>query len=218
MSRRDDPAPAVRTGAARHYPQVQVETRQEWRDWLVEHHSSSQGVWLVTWKKASGRPRPSYDDIVEEALCAGWVDSLPRALDQDRTQLLLTPRKPGSNWSRPNKARVERMVAAGLMLPAGQAVVDTARADGSWNALDSVEDLIEPVALRRALDANPDARINWDAFPRSVRRGILEWIGNARTETTRDKRIAHTVTEGAQGRRANQWRQPKGSETQPEDP
>ena len=86
------------------YAQLHVETRQEWRAWLALHHGSAPGIWLVTWKKATGRPRPTYDDIVEEALCAGWVDSLPRTLDDARSQLLVTPRKPGSTWSRINTA------------------------------------------------------------------------------------------------------------------
>jgi uncharacterized protein YdeI (YjbR/CyaY-like superfamily) len=191
------------------YAQLHVETRIQWRAWLGLHHGGAPGIWLVTWRKATGRPRPTYDDVVEEALCAGWVDSLPRALDDARTQLLVTPRKPRSNWSRINKERVERLTAAGLMLPAGLTVVDAARRDGSWTALDKVEALDEPPALRAALDAEPAARTAWDQFPRSARRAILEWITNARTPETRAKRIDTTVSEAAVGRRANQWRQPK---------
>jgi uncharacterized protein YdeI (YjbR/CyaY-like superfamily) len=190
------------------YPQLHVQTRGEWRAWLGAHHGADSGIWLVTWKKATGRPRPTYDEMVEEALCVGWVDSLPRTLDAERSQLLITARKPRSNWSRINKERVERLTAAGLMLPAGLAVVEAAQADGSWNALDAVEDLTEPADLTIALDADPVARTVWDAFPRSVRRAILEWIGNARTAATRQRRIARTVGEAALGRRANQWRQP----------
>ena len=191
--------------------QLLVETRVEWREWLALHHSAAPGIWLVTWKKATGRPRPTYDDVVEEALCVGWVDSLPRTLGEARSQLLVTPRKPRSNWSRANKQRVDRLTAAGLMLPAGLAVVEAARQDGSWTALDLVEALEEPPALRAALDARPDARTAWEQFPRSTRRAILEWIGSARTPTTRDRRIATTVAEAAVGRRANQWRQPSGT-------
>jgi uncharacterized protein YdeI (YjbR/CyaY-like superfamily) len=190
------------------YAQLHVETRAEWRAWLADHHSSTSGVWLVTWKKATGRPRPGYDDVVEEALCVGWVDSLPRTLDAERSQLLVTRRKPGSNWSRINKERVERLIAAGAMLPAGLAAVRAARADGSWTALDEVEALVEPEQLRAALDAVPDARTAWDAFPRSARRAVLEWIRSARAPATRDRRIATTVSEAAVGRRANLWRQP----------
>jgi uncharacterized protein YdeI (YjbR/CyaY-like superfamily) len=193
------------------YAQLHVNTRAEWRAWLATNHTSTSGIWLVTWKKATGRPRPSYDDIVEEALCAGWVDSLPRTLDDERSQLLITRRKPRSNWSRINQDRVKRLTAAGLMLPNGLAVVETAKSDGNWAALDQVETLAEPDQLRAALDAAPAARTAWDGFPRSTRRAILEWIGDARTTATRDNRIATTVSEAAVGRRANQWRQPSGA-------
>jgi uncharacterized protein YdeI (YjbR/CyaY-like superfamily) len=189
--------------------QITCENRQQWRDWLEHHHADSPGVWLVTWKKDSGQPHLAYDDVVEEALAVGWVDSQPRKLDDKRSQLLVTPRKPGSNWSRLNKQRVERLTAAGLMRPAGLAVVEAARADGSWNALDAVENLSEPDDLRTALDANPAARQHWDNFPRSTRRAILEWIGNAKTPTTRSNRITDTIDKAARGQRANQWRQPK---------
>lgn len=189
---------------------VTIGSREEWRAWLQRHHATSPGIWLVTGKKGSGRPHLDYGDLVEEALAFGWVDSRPRSLDAERSQLLLTPRRPGSNWSRVNKERVERLTAAGLMAPAGIAVVEAARADGSWAALDEVEDLVEPDDLRRALDGRPAARAEWDRFPRSSRRAILEWILGARTAPTRTRRITQTVDDAVHGRRANQWRQPGG--------
>ena len=191
------------------YEQIQAETRAQWRDWLARNHATSPGIWLVTWKKTSGRPHLAYDDIVEEALAFGWVDSQPKTIDGQRSARLLTPRKPGSNWSRLNKERVERLTAAGLMRSAGLAAVAAAQANGRWNALDETETLAEPADLAAALHADPAARGYWDAFPRSARRAILEWIGNARTEATRQARIERTVSDAAQGIRANQWRQPK---------
>lgn len=193
------------------YARVQVETRAQWRDWLARNHATSPGIWLVTWKKSSGRPQPAYDDIVEEALAFGWVDSQPKTIDDQLSARLLTPRKPGSNWSRLNKERVERLTAAGLMQPAGLAAVAAAKANGRWTALDETETLAEPAGLAAALDADPAARREWDAFPRSARRAILEWIGNARTDATRQARIDRTVSDAARGIRANQWRQPKRS-------
>jgi len=190
------------------YPQLEVTTRAQWREWLSANHAGSPGVWVVTWKKGSPDYLPM-DEIVDEALCFGWVDSLPRVLDERRSQRLLTPRKPRSNWSRVNKEKVERLVAAGLMAPAGLAAVEVAKANGSWTALDATEELTEPEDLRAALDAVPEARGHWDAFPRSVKRAILEWVGNAKTEATRSGRVSQTVAEAAQGRRANQWRQPR---------
>ena len=191
--------------------QASIESRGQWRAWLDEHAATSPGVWLVRWKKGSGHPHVPYDDVVEEALCFGWVDSLPRTLDAERSQLLVTPRKPGSNWSRANKERVERLLAAGLMAPAGVAAVESARRDGSWSALDEVEDLVEPDDLRAALDADPEARRQWDAFPRSARRGILEWLLGAKRPETRAKRVAETAQLAARGERANSWPRPPKS-------
>jgi len=185
---------------------VTVETRAQWRAWLEANHADRDGVWLVTWKKGSGRPHLGYDGIVEEALAFGWVDSLPRKVDEQRSKLLVTPRKPRSNWSRANKERIERLTAAGLMAPAGLAVVEAAKRSGTWTALDDVENLVEPDELRAALDADPEARRHWDAFPRSAKRGILEWILNAKTSPTRTKRIEETARLAARGERANQWR------------
>jgi uncharacterized protein YdeI (YjbR/CyaY-like superfamily) len=191
------------------YDQVEITARPQWRTWLTRHHASSPGIWLVTWKKGHGPYVPA-GDIVDEALCFGWVDSQPRSVDADRSARLITPRKPGSNWSRVNKARIERLTTEGLMTDAGQAVIEAAQRDGSWTALDAVEELREPPALRAALDRNTAAARHWADFPRSTKRAILEWIGNAKTDATSQRRIQQTVTDAAQGRRANQWRQPKG--------
>lgn len=182
------------------------ETRAEWRAWLHDHHASSGGVWLVSWKRATGKPRVEYDDAVEEGLCYGWIDSVQRTVDDERSRLLFTPRKRGSGWSRPNKQRVERLLTAGLIQPAGRAVIEAAKADGSWSALDDVENLVEPDDLRAALDADPAARREWDAFPRSVKRGILEWISTAKRPETRTRRITETAEMASRGERANQWR------------
>lgn len=181
-------------------------TRAEWRAWLEANHTRPTGVWLVSYKKATGKPSIPYDEAVEEALCFGWVDSKPNKLDDERAMLWFAPRKAGTGWSRPNKERVERMIAAGLMTPAGQAKVDAAKADGSWTALDAIENLEIPVDLAQALDGYADARTHFEAFPRSVKRGILEWIANAKTAPTRAKRVDETARLAQENRRANQWR------------
>lgn len=112
--------------------QLLVESRAQLRNWLATNADSSTGVWVVTYKASSGGPYVSYDDIVEEALCFGWVDSKVRRLDDRRTQTLLTPRRPRSSWSESNVQRVERLLGDGLMTPAGLAAVDRAKADGRW--------------------------------------------------------------------------------------
>ena len=185
-------------------------TRPDWRAWLEAHHSRDEGVWLIRYKKATGKPSVSYDEAVEEALCFGWVDSLPRKLDDERSMLYFAPRKPGSGWSRKNKERIARLTAAGLMRPAGQAKVEAAKADGSWAALDAIENLEVPDDLQAAFEAFPPSAEHFAAFPRSVKRGILEWIASAKRAPTRAKRIDETARQAAENIRANQWpRAPK---------
>jgi uncharacterized protein YdeI (YjbR/CyaY-like superfamily) len=190
-------------------PHVQAEDRAAWRAWLASNHATSGGAWLVTWRRASGRPVLEYEAAVEEALCFGWVDSKPGKVDAERTKLYFAPRKPRSGWARPNKLRVERLLAAGLMAPVGLAAVELAKANGSWTLLDEVEDLVDPPDLVVALAAHPPAADRWAAFPRSARRGILEWIVQAKRPETRAARILETATRAARNERANQWR-PKG--------
>ena len=187
-------------------PSVHPLSRGEWRQWLSDHHTRTTGVWLVSYKKATGKPRFDYDDAVEEALCFGWVDSKPNKLDAERTLLWFAPRKPGTGWSRPNKLRVERMLKAGLMAEAGLRKVAQAQADGSWAKLDAIEDLTVPDDLAQALDRYPEAARYFSAFPRSAKRGILEWIASAKTAPTRTKRIEDTACLADRNERANQWR------------
>jgi uncharacterized protein YdeI (YjbR/CyaY-like superfamily) len=185
-------------------PQVEIDSRKALRQWLQKHHEKHSAIWLVTFKKPDVRYIP-YDEIVEEVLCFGWIDSLPRKLDDKRSMLLLAPRKPRSAWSGLNKQRVGKLMAAGLMRPAGLAAIETAKASGTWNKLDAVENLTIPKDLAACLKGK--ARENFDAFPRSVKRGILEWIEQAKKPETRQKRIEETVTKAAGNIRANQWRQ-----------
>lgn len=163
-------------------------------------------MWLVSWKKATGRPAVTYDDAVSEALAVGWVDSRPRKLDAERTMLYFTPRKPTSAWSRPNKQRVEQLRRDGLMLPAGEEAITVAITNGRWSLLDDVEDLVVPDDLADAFRAYPPAQQNWEAFPPSARRGILEWIVQAKKSETRQRRVQETAELAQQNERAAQWR------------
>jgi uncharacterized protein YdeI (YjbR/CyaY-like superfamily) len=186
--------------------QVQPESLTEWRAWLAHNHGRDAGVWLVMRKARAGGPRISYEESVEQALCFGWVDSKGRSLDAERTMLWFAPRKRGSGWARTNKERIERLTAAGLMAPAGQAVIDAAKADGSWTLLDDVENLVVPDDLAAAFAAHPPAREHWDAFPRSARRATLEWIVQAKRAETRAKRVAEAAEKAQVNERANEWR------------
>ncbi len=186
---------------------VQIENRGEWRAWLEANHPQPNGIWLVTFKKHRQDKHVSYDDIVEEAMCFGWVDSVAHRLDEDRTMLWLSPRKPGSGWSRPNKERIERMIAQGRMTPAGLEKINAAKADGTWTLLDAVEALEIPPDLETAFAAYAQARTNFEAFPRSVKRAILEWIVQAKRPETRAKRVEETARLADANIRANQQRQ-----------
>ena len=173
-----------------------------WRAWLAAHHDSERGVWVTTWRPASGHERVPYEDLVLEALCFGWIDSTVNSLDDDRGMQLMTPRKPKSSWTRLNRRRVAELEAAGRMTDAGRRAVQVAQDNGWWTLMDSVEDLVEPDELARALDASPTARAAWDGFPPSSRKQMLWWIVSAARPETKAARIATIVADAAAGRRA----------------
>ena len=192
-------------------PELHVGTGAELREWLEANHDSSDGVWLVVYKKGTSGPYLGWSAIVDELLAFGWIDSVQRRYDDERSKLQITPRKAKSNWSRINKEKVERLTAEGRMAPPGLAMIELAKETGTWTALDAVERLEEPDDLRAALDADPDARRHWDAFPPSTRRAILEWITTAKREATRSGRVAETVELAAENLRASDWPRPKAT-------
>lgn len=150
-------------------PQFQPAGHAAWRQWLAENHGPAPGGWLVSYKKAAGRPRLTYDEAVEETLCFGWIDSLPRKLDAERTTLLFTPRKPKSGWSKVNKECLARLEAAGLLTPAGIAVIEKARQNGVWQSLDAAEAGLMPADLTAALATDETAARHFAAFSLSSR-------------------------------------------------
>jgi uncharacterized protein YdeI (YjbR/CyaY-like superfamily) len=172
-------------------------TRARWRRWLQTHHTDDSGVWYVYYKKGSGKARMSYEDMIEEALSFGWIDGVARALDDERAMIWLSPRKRKSVWSLPNKQRVERILARGIVHPAGLAKIEAAKRDGSWSAMDAVDRLEVPADLALALAAQPVAAANFDAYPKSYKRGALEWIRQAKRPKTRAARIAEMTRRAA---------------------
>ncbi len=172
-----------------------------WRAWLAANCDVARGVWVASWRKASGRDAVAYEDLVEEAICFGWIDSTVNILDDDRGLQLMTPRKPKSAWTRLNRQRAAALEAQGRMADAGRRAVEAARANGWWTIYDSVEDLVEPDDLARALDASPTARTAWDGFPPSARKQLLWWVVSAGRAPTRTGRIARIVAEAEHGRR-----------------
>ena len=182
-------------------PEVFVEDRATWRAWLEANHATASGAWLVTWRSRSGKQGLPYEDAVQEALCFGWVDGTTGTIDEERGKQYYAPRRPNSGWAATNKARVERLIAEGRMAPAGLAAIERARANGTWELLDSVERLEVPRDLAAALDAHPPAATNFAAFPPSVRKQLLGSLVMARRPETRAERVRRIAAAAAKNER-----------------
>jgi len=182
-------------------PSVTPKSRAEWRAWLQKHHERSAGVWLVMAKKASKLPTVAYVDAVEEALCFGWIDGVVNPVDGTYYKQSFTPRKPKSAWASTNKARVDKLIAAGLMMPAGMKAIEIAKQNGAWSAHDAVEAMTMPDDLLKALKKVKGAKAVWDAYPASVKKQCFYRLANAKREETRAKRLAAIVTAAAKGER-----------------
>ncbi len=183
------------------FREVYAPTQVAWREWLREHYDKSPGVWLVYYKKDSGRASVTWDEAVEEALCYGWIDSKVNRVDESRYKQVFTPRKARSVWSKVNKERLA-WLAEGKMTPAGQIKIDQAKADGSWTFLDSVENLEVPDDLMEALRERGEALSNFQTFPDGSKKQILLWIKTAKRVQTRRARIEKTAELAARGERA----------------
>lgn len=176
----------------------------EWHNWLKANYKKSTGVWFVTYKKHTGKPRIEYEDAVEEALSFGWIDSKVRKLDDERSMQWFSPRKPKSVWSRTNKERVKKLIDEDRMTDYALVLVEAAKKYGSWDLLDDAENLIIPEDLGKQFDKYEHSRENFQNFPDGIRKNILSWIALARTEKTRKKRIEETALLAEDNKRANQ--------------
>jgi len=179
------------------YNQFHPKTRHAWRKWLEKNHAVAPGIWLIYYKKDTGKRRLSYAEAVEEALCFGWIDSLPRKLDEERTMLKFTPRKPKSVWSELNKKRIEQLIYAGLMTKAGLLRIELAKKNGSWDTLTNSDQHANkntlPPDLEKALKKNKKALENFNAFSHSYRKRFFYWIDSAKRDETRKARIEQTI-------------------------
>lgn len=179
---------------------------QHWREWLQAHHAERQSVWLVYHKKQSSTPSLTWSQAVDEALCFGWIDSRAQPIDATRYRQFFSRRKPGSGWSKINKAKVERLTAAGLMAPAGLASVEAARHNGAWTLLDEVEALRLPADLAQALAAQPPAASFFESLSRTDKRNLLHWLASAKRPATRQQRLAEIVAQAARQQKPAQFR------------
>jgi uncharacterized protein YdeI (YjbR/CyaY-like superfamily) len=175
------------------YEQFYPKDRKAWRSWLGKNYDNKQGVWLVYFKKESGKPRVAYSDAVEEALCFGWIDSTMRPLDEERYMQLFTPRKPKSEWSKLNKQRVDKLIEQGKMTPAGLEKIEISKQNGHWEKLDHVEALLMPDDLAREIRKYKKALAFFETLKTTNKKYLLHWLNNAKREETRKKRIGEIV-------------------------
>ncbi|TAE69172.1 MAG: hypothetical protein EAZ85_13325 [Bacteroidetes bacterium] len=184
-----------------------AETKQKWREWLELNHKNEKSIWLIIYHKKSQTPSVYYDEAVDEALCFGWIDSKINKRNNESFFQFFSKRNPKSNWSKVNKQKVEKLIELELMTEEGYKMIEIAKKTGTWNALDDVENNIIPDDLQQLFDQNPTAYKHWQDFSRSSKRGILEWILNAKRPETRQKRIEETVTLAEKNLKANQYQQ-----------
>ncbi len=180
--------------------------RKAWRNWLQKNYADKLHVWLIIYRKATGKPTITYDEVVEEALCFGWIDSKPNKRDDESYFLFIAPRKPKSPWSAVNKKRIEKLLQQNKIAEAGMKKIEEAKKDGSWILLDKIEALEMPAALKKAFANNKPALNNFMAFPPGVKKQTYQWIISAKTEQTLQKRIDETVSLAEKNLRANQWK------------
>ena len=186
-------------------PAVQAADRSGWRKWLLKNHLKEKSVWLIIYHKQSKKKTIYYPEAVEEALCFGWIDSKPNKRDSESYYLYFAPRKIKSVWSKINKIRVTKLLDAGMMTPAGQAQIDMAMSNGSWDALNEIDAMVIPDDLKKAFARNKKALLNFASFPPSSKKIILHWVRSAKQEVTRKKRIKLAVSLAAKNIRANQY-------------
>ena len=171
-----------------------VTNRDDWRTWLEENHDSAKEIWLIYYKKHTGKPRIPYDDAVEEALCFGWIDSIIKRIDDETYMQKFTPRKSRSAWSELNKKRTRTMIRQGRMTEAGLAKIREAKSNGQWNkaALAEQEFKITP-EVKKALSSNKKAWENFSNLSPSQQKQYLGWIMSAKKEETRARRLKEAI-------------------------
>lgn len=175
----------------------QPKNREEWRAWLIANHASEKSVWLVYSKKNSALPTITYSEAVDEALCFGWIDSTTKSIDAITYRQYFTRRKVKSVWSRVNKEKIKRLISEGRMAMAGMQSIEAAKQNGSWTALDDVENLLSPDVLKNALNKNATAAVYFENLSRTDKRNILQWLAAARLETTISKRVNEIIESAA---------------------
>jgi uncharacterized protein YdeI (YjbR/CyaY-like superfamily) len=182
------------------------ETKQHLRKWLQKNHLTKDAVWLIFYKKHTGKPSVAWTDAVDEALCFGWIDSKGETIDKDIFRQYFCKRKPTSTWSKINKQKIESLTAKGLMTEAGFKVIDIAKQNGSWTILDDAEELVVPPELQKALEEFENSKDYFSSLSKSKKKVLLYWIALAKTETTRQNRILEIAENASQKQQPEQFR------------
>lgn len=177
------------------------ESKQDWRNWLQENHKKKQAVWVVCYKKNTGVTSITWSEIVDEALCFGWIDGIKKNIDAEKYKQYVTKRKANSIWSKINKQKVEQFINEDLMTKAGLESIEIAKQNGSWSIYDEVEDLIIPEDLEIAFKKYDNAKEFYLSLSDSIKKQILAWLVLAKRAATRQKRIQEIVESASQGKK-----------------
>lgn len=182
--------------------QIYVKTRAEWRNWLTHNHGKNAGIWLVFYKKPTGRPTLEYDAAVEEALCFGWIDSIIKKLDDESYARKMTPRKSRSRWSELNKKRIKKLIKQGLMTESGLARVMEAKEWAIWEESDRPNISFEfPRELKKALAKNKKAKAFFDQLAPTYKKQFIGWVYVAKRQETKDRRVKESIALLEQGKK-----------------
>lgn len=173
--------------------EIYFENDVKWRNWLSNNYDSSNGIFLILYKVSSDKTSMRWEEAVRVALCYGWIDSTVKSLGIEKRRQLFTPRKAKSVWSRLNKTHIEELVTERLMHSSGLEKIEKAKVDGTWTALDDVENLVIPEDLKLAFSINELAYDNYKAFSKSYKKGYLSWLNSGKRTATRVKRIAEII-------------------------
>ncbi len=174
------------------FHKLEITSAAQLRDWLEAHHSQSESVWLVTYKKHVADKYVSVGEVLDELLCFGWIDGIRRKLDTDRTMQLIGPRR-AHHWAETYKQRVARLMVEKKMHPAGLEAIAESKRQGLWDAMADVDALSIPTDLVEAFGKHPGTAEAFAAMAPSYRRNVLRWIKLAKTPSTRSKRITTVV-------------------------
>ena len=175
------------------YPELYFKTDTEWQEWLHNNHSNTKGIYLIFYKVTHENESMRWEEAVKVALCYGWIDSTVKSLGEGKRRQYFTSRNPKSVWSALNKRYILELTESNLMHRAGLQIIEIGKINGSWNALDDVENEVIPKELQIAFDANSNAFNNYKNFAPSYRKSYLYWLNSAKREATREKRITEIM-------------------------